>query len=77
MAEPVSPAAAELGSRVRALRNERGWSQEELGDRAGVHWTFIGQLERGQRNVSLSNLLKVAAGLDVDPAVLVTGLKSA
>jgi transcriptional regulator with XRE-family HTH domain len=75
MAEPVSPAAAEVGSRVRALLNERGWSQEELGDRAGVHRTFIGQLERGQRSVSLSNLLKVAAGLDVDPAELVQGLK--
>lgn len=75
MADPLSPALAELGARIRAHREEQGLSQEALADRSGVHWTFIGQLERGQRNVSLHNLLKVAAGLGVDPGELVTGLK--
>jgi transcriptional regulator with XRE-family HTH domain len=75
MAEPISPATAELGARIRARRDALGLSQEALADRSGVHWTFIGQLERGRRNVSLHNLLKVAAGLGVDPGELVAGLK--
>ncbi len=41
----------------------------------GVHWTFLGQVERGQRNLNLHNLLKLAAGLGVDPAELVQGLQ--
>jgi len=72
---PVSPAAAELGERVRRRRNELGLSQEAAAVRCAVHWTFLGQLERGRRNVSLNNLLKVADGLGVDPAVLVQGLR--
>jgi transcriptional regulator with XRE-family HTH domain len=76
MAEPISPATAELGARVRARREELGLSQEALAAQTGVHWTFIGQVERGQRNISLHNLLKVAAGLGVDPGELVTGLRA-
>jgi transcriptional regulator with XRE-family HTH domain len=75
VAEPLSPATAELGRRIRARREAEGWSQEALAERCNVHWTFIGQLERGQRNVSLHNLLKVAAGLGIDPGELVTGLR--
>jgi hypothetical protein len=45
-----------------------------LAERCGVHWTFLGQVERGQRNLSLHNILKVARGLRVDPAELVKGL---
>jgi transcriptional regulator with XRE-family HTH domain len=75
MAEPLSPATAELGRRVRARRDALDLSQEALATQCGVHWTFIGQLERGRRNVSLHNLLKVAAGLGVDPGELVSGLK--
>jgi len=75
MPDPLSPATAKLGARVRACRDALGWSQETLAQQSGVHWTFIGQLERGRRNVSLHNLLKVAAGLGVDPGELVTGLK--
>ncbi len=75
MADPLSPATAKLGARVRARRDALGWSQETLASQSNVHWTFIGQLERGRRNVSLHNLLKVAAGLGVDPGELVAGLK--
>lgn len=73
--EPVSPAAQLLGDRVRARRQALGWSQEHLGDVVGLHWTFVGQVERGQRNLSLHNLLRLAASLDVDPGELVQGLK--
>lgn len=65
-----------LGERIRARRNALGISQEALADRSGVHWTFVGQVERGQRNLSLQNLLKLAAGLEVDPGELVQGLGS-
>jgi transcriptional regulator with XRE-family HTH domain len=74
MAEAISPATKTLGQRVRARRQELGLSQEALADQTGVHWTFLGQVERGQRNINLHNLLKVAAGLEIDPAELVRGL---
>jgi transcriptional regulator with XRE-family HTH domain len=74
MAEPLSPATATLGERIRIQRQALGLSQEALAVRCGVHWTFLGQVERGRRNINLHNLLKIAAGLGVDPAKLVTGL---
>jgi transcriptional regulator with XRE-family HTH domain len=76
MAEPVSDATRVLGERVRERRQALGLSQEALADQAGVHWTFLGQVERGQRNLSLHNLLKLAAGLGVDPGELVRGLRA-
>ena len=76
MAPPLSPATATLGERIRTRRHELNLSQEALADRCGVHWTFVGQIERGRRNVSLHNLLKVASGLGVDPGELVTGLQA-
>jgi transcriptional regulator with XRE-family HTH domain len=75
MAEPLSPATQALGERVRTRREALGLSQEALAHQAGVHWTFLGQVERGRRNLSLHNLLKLAAGLGVDPAELVQGLR--
>ncbi|WP_245633182.1 helix-turn-helix domain-containing protein [Luteipulveratus mongoliensis] len=71
---PLSPATAEFGARVRARRHELGLSQEALADRGELHWTFVGQVERGQRNLSLHNILKIAAALGVDPGELVSGL---
>jgi transcriptional regulator with XRE-family HTH domain len=72
--EPVSPATRVFGERVRAQREAQGLSQEALAAQAGVHWTFLGQVERGRRNLSLHNLLKIAKGLGVDPGELVQGL---
>jgi transcriptional regulator with XRE-family HTH domain len=74
MPEPISDAARILGERVRKRRERLGISQEALADRAELHWTFVGQVERGQRNISLHNLLKLAAGLGVDPGKLIQGL---
>ncbi len=75
MPEPLSEATRLLGERVRARRADLGLSQESLADRCGVHWTFLGQVERGRRNLSLHNLLKLATGLDVDACELVRGLR--
>ncbi len=72
--EPLSPATAEFGRRVRSRREELGWSQEKLADAAGIHWTFVGQVERGRRNLTLHNILKIAKGLACDPGDLVAGL---
>ena len=75
MAKAISQAAGTLGARVRTRREALGLSQEALAHQSGIHWTFLGQVERGQRNMSLHNLLKVAAGLGVDPGELVKGLR--
>ena len=71
---PLSPATAEFGRRVRERRNELGLSQEALADRSELHWTYFGQVERGQSNVSLHNILRIAEALEVDAGMLVTGL---
>lgn len=75
MATPLSPATKRFGQRVRARRNELGLSQEALADVAGLHWTFVGQVERGQRNLNLHNICKLAKALEMDPGTLTEGLK--
>lgn len=64
----------ELGRRVRRRRSDLGLSQEGLADRAGLHRNYIGGIERGERNVTLANITRLAGALDVDPAWLVTEL---
>jgi transcriptional regulator with XRE-family HTH domain len=46
----------EFGERIRELRNSRKWSQEVLADKTGFHRTYIGMIERGERNLSLKNI---------------------
>ena len=74
MAQVLSPAAQAFGERVRARRLQLGKSQEKLAHDSGLHWTFVGQVERGQRNLTLHNILKLAAGLEMDAGELVSGL---
>jgi transcriptional regulator with XRE-family HTH domain len=64
-----------FGTRVRACRLERGLSQEQLGFDAGLHPTYISGIERGLRNVSLRNIVGIAAALRVDPADLLRGMR--
>jgi transcriptional regulator with XRE-family HTH domain len=54
-----------FGKRVRELRLARGLSQEELAFRAGVHRTYLGSIERGERNPALKNIAAIAKALDV------------
>jgi transcriptional regulator with XRE-family HTH domain len=74
MRETKSEAARVFGARVRENRQRLGISQETLAQLSDVHWTFVGQVERGTRNLSLHNIIKIAGGLDVDPAILVAGI---
>ena len=59
-----------LGKTIRQLRLEKGWTQEELAERAGLHATYVGGVERGERNVGFDNLLNLARALQVHPSVL-------
>jgi len=59
-----------FGVRVRALREAAGMTQESLAHAAGLHWTYIGQIERGERNLSYKNVLRLARGLGLDPGRL-------
>lgn len=59
-------ARSRLARNLRALRASKGISQEELGDLANLHRTYVGSIERLERNVSLDNVEKLASALDVD-----------
>ena len=59
-----------FGLRMKVLRVTRGWSQEQLGDEAGMHRTFIGQVERGQRGMNIVGLWRLAKAFDVPIADL-------
>jgi transcriptional regulator with XRE-family HTH domain len=54
-----------FGKRVRSLRIAKGWTQEDLAGRAGLHPTYIGGVERGERNISLVNIHRIAAALNI------------
>ncbi len=72
-ARPLQPARV-FGERVRSKRQALGWSLERLAEESGLHWTYVGSVERGERNISLLNIVRLAAALGVNPAELVDGL---
>ena len=53
-----------LGAKIKALREAKGWSQEEYADRSGLHRTYVSGIERGVRNPTLTVLEKLAKGLE-------------
>jgi transcriptional regulator with XRE-family HTH domain len=61
-----------LGRAIREIRRQHGISQEKLADRIPVDRTYLGGIERGERNVAYANLLLIAKALDVRISVLVT-----
>lgn len=59
------PILTKFGKRVRTIRCEQGISQEKLGEIAKLHRTYIGMIERGEKNITLTNIEKVAKALKV------------
>ncbi|MBP9663313.1 MAG: helix-turn-helix transcriptional regulator [Pyrinomonadaceae bacterium] len=55
----------QFGTRIRELRLAKGLSQEQLAERTGFHRTYIGMVERGERNLSLSNIATLARSFDL------------
>lgn len=80
--QPLDPSAqrelqrvqTEFGEGLRALRHERLLTLEQLAERAGLHPNYVGSVERGERNVSLFNIWRMASGLDVSAAQLLASL---
>ncbi len=64
-----------FGFSVLRHRNKLGISQEELAARSGLHRTYIGDIERGKRNVSLENILRLATALETTPSDLLSEIK--
>lgn len=54
-----------IGRKLRHYRQEQGYSQEALADRAGLHPTYIGQVERGEKNITVETFSKITTALDI------------
>jgi transcriptional regulator with XRE-family HTH domain len=63
-----------FGERVRYYRHDKGVSQEEFAYLCGFHRTYIGAIERGERNPALISILKIAKGLEISPVKLLEGI---
>lgn len=61
----MSDIARIVGDRIRTLRNERSWSQEELAHRADIHPSYMGQLERGEKSATLDSLSKIVDAFEI------------
>ncbi|MEK3761337.1 helix-turn-helix domain-containing protein [Paenibacillus sp. FSL P4-0338] len=59
-----------VGSKIRDYRKTKGLSQDQLGEICGFHFSYIGGVERGERNISIENISKIANALDVEPKML-------
>ena len=71
---PLDPRTL-FGNRLRELRLRSGLSQEKLAELADLHRNYVGGVERGERNVSLLNIVKLAHGLKVKPTKLVEPIR--
>jgi transcriptional regulator with XRE-family HTH domain len=58
-----------LGRNVRRIREEKGWSQEDYADRAGIHRTYVSDIERGRRNPTVTVVEKLARPLGVTASI--------
>ena len=66
----MSKLSAEIGQRLRSYRLQNGLNQEELAERCGLHPTYIGQVERGEKNATIESISKIANGLSLPLSTL-------
>lgn len=64
----------ELGNRIRETRKALGWTQEDLADNAGIDRSYIGSVERGERNLTFKVLCQICEALGCDVAALTSGI---
>jgi transcriptional regulator with XRE-family HTH domain len=64
-----------FGNNIKKYRLNINLSQEELAAKASLHRTYIGSVERGERNISLENIVQLAKALDVSPSDLLQGIE--
>lgn len=67
--------AVHIGQRIRNYRIQKEWSQEELAEKCGLHSTYIGQIERGEKNATIESISKIARGLSLPLSVLFENLE--
>ena len=65
----------QFGEELVKLRRAKGYSQEKLAELAGLHRTYVGGIERGERNVALLNIVRLARALNVAPSELLREIK--
>ena len=70
----MSDLAKIVGDRIRHYRKDKKWSQEKLAEAAGCHAAYVGQVERGEKNMTLDSLMKFATALEVSLSQLLDGL---
>ena len=72
---PSSKILERFGNRIREIRKEKYLTQEKLADRAKLHYTYVGAVERGEKNISLKNIAKVVKGLGMSLAEFFSTLR--
>ena len=70
----MSQVAKALGSRIREFRLKKGWSQDEFADLCGIHRSHMGEIERGETNLTLSTMLVISQKLEVSLSFLFKGI---
>jgi len=63
-----------LGGRIRQLKKQRAWSQEKLAEKAKLHWTYVGQVERGERNLTLQSIETISRAFHLKISELFRGV---
>jgi transcriptional regulator with XRE-family HTH domain len=71
---PNARSSKKLGSRIRELRQKKGWSQEEFADRGGLNRSYIGAVERREVNLTLATLHKLSITLELSVSALSKGI---
>ncbi len=69
-----SNALIELGNRIKMYRNARGLSQSQLSDKCKLHRTYLSMVERGEKNLTITSLIKIATALNVELTDLLKNL---